>query len=214
MPKAPAPPATKKEKRPVYLERFNILIFALLVLILLPGFLFFVKPEFDSFRQNKTDFKAREQQREIKISSLLKYKKTLSSYQSVNEIHQDKINTILPPTVEEANLYLNIDGLAKEADVIIESISINPVSIEKKIKPILGKGEAIDPLEALSADVGLVDIALGFSNVNYVKLKKIFSLMEENIRLLDIDDFSFDPEMGNLDINITTYYYSSVTKKN
>jgi len=85
-----------KGKQPFYLKKFKILIFLLILIILAPGYFLVIKPEYESYQDNKRLSSQYQQEREVGIKQLKSYKQTVSIYQSVSSLQESKINQILP----------------------------------------------------------------------------------------------------------------------
>ena len=189
--------ATKKNKKPFYLAKFNILIFILFLFILIPGYLFFIKPAYNSYRQDKIFFDSLDSQLEQNLDLLASDQKIFNNYQDISALNKDKINVILPDQIEEASLYVNLESLVQSLGIALDNISIETVELEKTKKPVSAAsadsssataGPAPDPKE----------------NIN--KLKELFSALEYNLRLLDITSYSFDPADGSLTLSLKAYY--------
>src|SRR3989338_260339 len=203
--------ATKKNKKPFYLAKFNILIFILFLFILIPGYLFFIKPAYNSYRQDKIFFDSLDSQLEQNLDLLASDQKIFNNYQDISALNKDKINVILPDQIEEASLYVNLESLVQSLGIALENISIETVELEKTKKPVSAAsadsssataGPAPDPKE----NINYADIKLELSEVSYPKLKELFSALEYNLRLLDITSYSFDPADGSLTLSLKAYY--------
>jgi len=204
-------PETKKNKKAFYLAKFNILIFILFLFILIPGYLFLIGPADGDYQKNKNSFNILDGQREQNLNLLASYQKTFSNYQDISAFDKDKINAILPDQVEEASLYVNLESLVQSIGIALDSISIEAVELEKIKKPVSAQSDDSSP-EASGAvadpreNINYVNIKLELSEVSYPKLKELFSTIENNLRLLDITSYSFDPTGASLTLALKAYY--------
>lgn len=200
---------SKQPKQPFYLAKFKVLVFLVLLIIILPGYFFFVKPEYESYQKNKQLNAQYQSQRDLALNQLKGYKKTLSVYQAVDPLEEEKINQILPDNYDEANLYVNLESIVKTVGLSLDNIIINPVTTQVTRRPVIGKNTEAEA--ALSNQIGLIDIELILSDVSYVKMKNFFTVLETNIRLLDVKQFNFNAVDGTLSVSLQAYYLKSDT---
>jgi len=204
-------PETKKNKKAFYLAKFNILIFILFLFILAPGYLFLIKPAYGDYQKNKIFFDSLDSQMEQNLNLLANYRKTFSNYQEISALDKDKINDILPEQIEEASLYVNLESLVQSLGMALDNISIEAVELEKTKKPVSAKIDDSSPEASESApdpkeNIKYAKIELELSKVSYPKLKELFSTIENNLRLLDITSYSFDPADARLTLSLKAYY--------
>lgn len=204
-------PGSNKNKKAFYLAKFNILIFILFLFILAPGYLFLIKPAYSDYQKNKVFFDSLGSQREQNLNLLANYRKTFNNYQDISALDKDKINAILPEQIEEASLYVNLESLVQSMGIALDNISLEAVELEKTKKPVSVRSDdsspeaskfALDPKE----NIKYVQIKLELSEVSYPKIKELFSTIENNLRLLDITSYSFDPTDGSLTLSLKAYY--------
>jgi hypothetical protein len=194
-----------KGKQPFYLKKFKILIFLLILIILVPGYFLIIKPEYESYQDNKRLSAQYQQEREVGIKQLKNYKQTVSVYQSVSSLQESRINQILPNDLEESNLYVNLEALVQQAGLILEDISIEAVDESKSPTKKTPDSDAAQP--AVSNSSNLINIQLKLADVSYARMKDFLSILEVNLRLLDVDTFKFNAQEGNLGLAIKAYYF-------
>ncbi|HOZ36709.1 MAG TPA: hypothetical protein PLR18_02665 [bacterium] len=198
-------PANTQKPAQFYIRNFKFLVLLLFVVLLAPGYFLFISPERQSHQINKELLISQERELEQKKSQLLELKKTLMNYESISEIDRTKVKEILPYGPSEPDLYINIASLVEASGAVMETINIElnegpsgaqseEVLIENK-KNILATGQ-----------IKTARIRLGIANTSYAKMKYLFDLIENNVRLLDIKSFNFNPSEGTLDLTMVAYY--------
>ena len=196
-----------KKKTPFYLKKFKILIILLILIIALPGYFLVIKPEYAAYAENKQLSAQYQQELDAAIKQLKSYRQTIIAYQSVSSLEEDKINQILPDHMDEASLYVNLESLVKAAGLDLDSIVINPVDTTTKKKSLSQKEQEIEPTQAALSDrIGLVSIDINTSDASYAKMKAFLASLEDNLRLIDIDNFNFNAIDGDLGLVLKTYY--------
>jgi hypothetical protein len=201
----------RKERKPFYLKRFKSLIILLTLIILLPGYFWIIRPQYNSYQKDKKLFEQYQQQQDINIKQIKNYRQTVSLYESFDIEQENKVNLVLPSDMDEADLFVNIEGLVEAADLTLDNITITPITPadqkisnpQNQLTPAAGAGQMeISPNKELNS--ALIDLDL--SDVSYTKIKKLLSLIEVNLRLLDVDSFDFNAQEGTLNLSIKTYY--------
>ncbi|NMB48525.1 hypothetical protein GYA13_03750 [Candidatus Kuenenbacteria bacterium] len=194
-----------QQKPPFYIRNFKFLVFLLFVVLLVPGYFLFINPENQTYRTNKDLLANQERELEQKKNQLLELRKTLVNYESINELDRAKVREILPYGPSEPDLYINISSLVEASGAKLETINI-----ELNEGPGGGPSEESliqDKKSALAGgQIKTARVRLSVSEINYTKVKSLFNLIENNVRLLDIKSFNFNPSEGTLDLVMVAYY--------
>lgn len=198
-------PNNSQQKSPFYIRNFKFLVFLLFVVLLVPGYFLFINPENQTYRTNKDLLANQERELEQKKNQLLELRKTLVNYESINELDRAKVKEILPYGPSEPDLYINISSLVEASGAKLETINI-----ELNEGPGGGQSEEAliqDKKSALAGgQIRTARVRLSVSEINYTKVKSLFNLIENNVRLLDIKSFNFNPSEGTLDLVMVAYY--------
>lgn len=181
-----------------------MLVVLILAAILIIGYFALVRPQFNQYQNSKAKTSQMEEDKKVKIKKLLVFKKTLSDYKKISMADKEKINNILPDSLDESSLYMNIAGLAKHNNInlVIDGILVNEIDENTaKKKPLINQ-------EAETAIGGpkRVSIKLDLSEVNYIELKKFFEYLENNVRIFDVQSFAYNPEEGKITLEINSYF--------
>ncbi|MDP2629976.1 MAG: hypothetical protein Q8P56_01060 [Candidatus Uhrbacteria bacterium] len=116
-----------------------------------------------------------------------------SFYTSSKTAPQDPLAMIFPSDKDVPTLYALFEKLAKDSDIGLQVIDISENGTDAKNT----KGQ-----------IRKVPISLRFVNVDYAGLKRVISVLESNIRLTAIDNFSYDPINKTVSFSIATYYFT------
>ena len=198
-------PQENTKKIPFYIKNFKTFVLLLFIILLVPGYFLFINPERTAYQANKNLFISQESELEQKKSQLSELKKNLMSYEGIDEADLDKVKEILPYGPSEADLYVNISSLVEAAGVKLDNLGIetnagkevsaNDSTLLKDQKAAMASGQ-----------IKAASINLSVSEINYTKVKRIFDLIENNVRLFDIKSFSFSPSEGLLSLTMNSYY--------
>lgn len=201
-------PVNKKVKTPILIKYFRPLIIILPVTVLLLGYFLLVRGELSKYNQQKDQSFAVEASLDAKLDHLVKLRQNVVDYENISLIDREKIDAILPENLNESDLYVNLESIAKDSHVnmLLKSINIQPAKEQtSKSSNQIMSGDSRQPI---GSAVEKVDISLSLSGVNYANLKALISALEENLRLFDVQTFNFNPspEVKALELSLTSYY--------
>lgn len=192
------------KRPPFYVRYFKLLVVLLFFILLVPGYLFFIRPEYEAYQENRDIFTSQEQSLAQKKAQLLEYKKNLMSYENINPADRQKIEEVLPYGSGEPDLYVNLASLASTlgAELVDLRIQINESKTGPTTDNLLIKDKPL--ANAVTLRTTLVEMRL--ANMSYAKVKSCFDLLEHNSKLLDVQSFNFNPAEGVLSLSLSTYY--------
>lgn len=196
------PSRQEKKPQPFYVVKFKVLVLIIVLLIVVPGYYFLIKPQYLKYKSNSVIVNRLEKELQINLKQLNSNKKMLLDYQFVNPLDKEKIERILPNQPDLANLYINLQAIVQKNNVDLSGITINPVKVKQK--------KIIFPKQQAKEESGLdltanVEINLELKGLSYAKMKKLFHDLETNLRLLDVINFNFNPSDGNLSLSMLAY---------
>jgi len=152
-----------------------------------------------------------------------KYKE-LSNSRKLNDVYSqiktediDRIKALAPKEVSRQELFAEIVYLlqrqgvkvadlqvSKDGEVVIPSETSQTAKL--KASTSVKKETVIKSNVSLPSGVGRYDVSLSLSGIDYLDLKRALVALENNLRLMDIRDLSFNPGASTASINLTTYY--------
>jgi len=195
---------TTKQKITIFFNNYFkfILIFCVFVIFLLSYFLFFPSLIKQYSKMNQQVF-------EEKKSELAKQKDILKELTELNNIYEkispslkEKVLNLLPDEIGLANLYYNLDQLAKQSKYEIDKIDV--------VAPKQKQTKTIEQLEENERTTVLkeVKISIKLDGEGYLNLKEFINLLENNLRIFDIENFNYNSEKSNIELKLRTYYFN------
>jgi len=159
-------------------------------------FFTFTLPAFTEIRELRGEREALISVRDAGLQTSRTVDRLLAEFSSVSSI-QRNISLALPAEEEVPGVINQLQGIAKLSGVVIESLDIELLPI----RPVV-EGELIEPVGKLRITIGLLG--------NYEGIKSYLSLVETNIRVIDVSSIRVDggTESSVLKYNIVvdTYY--------
>ncbi len=201
-------PADKKgtTSPPFYVAKFKFLIILLVLVIIIPGYYLLIKPQYHLYKSNLAQINRLDKELKINLKQLASNSKIVSDYESINKLDKEKIEQILPTAPRAADLYVNLQSIAQQNNLSIETLFVNPAKPTPVKKIIPGKKIEKNDLSSGLSLVNKINIDFDLQDVSYAKMKKFFRDLETNLRLLDVQTFTFDPENATLSLKLTAYY--------
>lgn len=174
---------------------FGTLVLVVVVVLLL-GFLLFLRPEIkrgNSFSQDvikrlTADIKASE----LLIQQIDAFRDKFTATTPTAML--DKLNEVLPPTSQIPNLIINLEAVAEVSGLQIRNLNITEV-------PAAGQGDSQQteiPQQVM--------IKMDLTGGGYNAFKSFLIALERNVRLFDVEDLSFDPTKDSFSIRGAAYY--------
>jgi len=174
----------------------------ILILVSIGVFFFFIDPQKKELDQLVKEKNANATMLE-KAKNLRESRGRLSdAYKKIGEEDRKKLSKILPDTVDNVRLILDLDELAKKYGISIKGINVSggPLQGSKEVN----RGVA----ETSSGDYGTIQVSFSFSS-SYDVFKIFMKELQDSMRLLDITDFtitSSDNGFYNYSITLNTYW--------
>lgn len=203
-------PSNKKlpVKIPFYIQQFKFLIVVLAVIIILPGYLFLLRPEMSGYNRDKAVIAGKRSGLEQSVHQLLNYKEVSADYDRISPAEADKVNEILPVGVDKPSLYVNIESIVSDAGLTLENVNIteskSPVQLKAKTKA-KDLPDKSTP-DQIKGELKIATINFSASGVNYSRLKNLLAIIEKNLRLLDVQSLDYNPADGVVTMSLASYY--------
>lgn len=194
----------------IFLMRyFRLIIIAVCILLIAASYLYLIKPKYSKISEIET--KSKENNEAIRndlASYYLQLEKYSQSYEKIDQEIVDKINIMLPENSKSEELLSQIEDIVRNRALSLSSIEIE-VDETKSSASNIKAGANKDAKGSLPANVGIMKIKLEVLGVNYEKLKNLLSSLENNLRLMDIENLEFSPTDRKASFEISTYYYKN-----
>ena len=191
------------------MKRLHIFIIILAAVVLVGYFL--VYPAFQEMMLGRDDLAAWQQKLAQAQESKKKLGELETKYQSIQD-EQDRIMQALPPSEDIPGLLVQMEALASQNGLIIDSLSfVYPQSdTGARINVSETEGSVAATGSSLPAGVKVLSVNLNL-NGNYSSLKNFLKAAENNLRLTDVGKISYSQndmysDMGKLSIGLSVYY--------
>ena len=183
----------------VIVSRYYLVVTALIIILVVAlGYFFVLKPKYEQISASSGNgtgsISAELEKRQTYLNNL---NLLISSFNKINQTEVEKVKKILPSETDIPGLYSQFQTLSEKNNIALASISISEAAPEE--------GTAINEtggISRLSVNLNLV----GSKDSGYNDLKNFLSLLENNLRLFDVNAVYFTPGSPNFTINLITYY--------
>lgn len=172
---------------------FGLVLFVFVLLLSLAAYYLVISPKFkeavsiisaDTLEQQKKYNEVA--QKLVDLSSLNR------SYKKIDPKLVEKVEEFLPSEYVQEQLFLELEQV-----IIKNGYTVNSISVEKELGNSVG---------VASKNIGRVKVKISVSAVDYLDFKKLLSIMESNVRLMDIEKLTFSPGDQTADFDFYTYY--------
>lgn len=189
----------KKEEEPKVKKKipYNVITGILVVIVLVAGFFVYIRPVLERSRlvANK-DINQLEQEVILKESKLLSIKKFARALDELPTDTHSQLQDVLPDNPNEVDLLANIVGLVESVNLQLEQVDV----AVQRTSSIAGqqKNETVS--------VGEVRVDINVDGLSYTVLRNFLENVEHNVRMMRVDNFSFDPRRPDGAIILTAFY--------
>lgn len=194
------------------LNNFNALIIFLVIVIIICGFLFVLKPKYNSVSDtlsiSKEDKEAEKKLYKNYIEKLQEYKE---DYSRISETDRQKIEKMIPPKEDVEDLFGIMESLVKKQGLVLLGLEVSDAGPLLKNKDKDEEFEQKENVPQLMKDVVSANIKLAVSGVDYNSFKRFLWAIEDNLRLMDVQTVYFSPNEGVVNIDLMTYFLEKNT---
>lgn len=177
---------------------FNWLIISTVVLIFVGGFFFLLWPKYKEIKaEAELSGSAKEDEFWQKKKQLNKIKEIKKSFAEISKEDVAKIKSMLPEESGEDALLADLESVTTKNGLILVNLQT-----EKKVAD-TGKSSEVG---GLPREIGKIKIFMDVVGVDYENLKNILSIMENNLRVIDITKLDFSPAESKVSFEALAYY--------
>ncbi len=139
----------------------------------------------------------------VRANELRRQRQDLTNrYNSISGEQRDRLNRLLPETVDNVRLILDIDNIARRSGILLRGISVSGDINQSE--------EAVSRvIDRTGRNYGTIQLSFSFS-ANYSTMKRFMREMENSLRMVDIKEFSVTaPEEGDIysySLTLDTYW--------
>ena len=171
---------------------FKVIVIGIAAVIFIFGFFVLLLPKYEQ-TVKYVDVFNKQQSLDVSDlqSQLKKTQQLIASYDNISQEDVAKIAAIAPAVQNKEELFSELNYLVSTNQLILQSISLSSASgyQDQGLLPITG-----------------VSITLSLAGVNYTALKNFLSVLENNLRLMDVTHLTFSPQGESVQMSINTYY--------
>lgn len=150
-------------------------------------------------------------------SFLQNYKKIIANFSQINEEDIYKTEKMIPARYSREDLFIEVTYFLLENNFKTDLVKISdPLDLapseqpdtqgRRKVASNVERPEYYDYIVALSPKIGTWLVEVELSEVDYPSLKQFLSIMENNLKLMDVYSLDFDPQTKTIKAKIITYY--------
>jgi len=167
------------------------------ILVSVGVFVFFVDPQYDQIKEVNKDIV--ENEKLINLADELRRERDVlqEQFNNIGENDRAKLLKILPDTVDNVRLILDISNIAEDFGIAITNIGVaENDSQDGKLTDISGSG------------YGTIGITFSVS-AKYEVFKRFMQKLENSMRLVDVQSFSVSARDGlfyNFNVSMNTYW--------
>jgi len=167
----------------IFLFRYFIhLIIVLAIIILLGGYLIFIRPGLSLLAPGGSlDIKAYENLSVQEKTYLSKVEALVEDYQSLDQTKLEKLGYLIADKLDEPSLLYLVQTINTQEGIMPDSLTY-------------------------TSDRGVTRVKINFSNKDYFAFKNYLKTFENSIRLMDVDNLQMSAIDGNYSLEIATYY--------
>jgi len=174
----------------------------ILIIVSIGVFFFFIDPKYKEIQQAQSQIEENDQMLEL-AKELQKERDTLQAkFNSIGEADKDKLEKVLPDTIDNVRLILDINNIADYFGIAIAGITVAGAPSEEET------GNSTIAKSSNGKQYGTISV--GFSvSATYEVFKAFLTQLEESLRLVDVRGFSVNAGEGvfyNYSVNLDTYW--------
>lgn len=153
---------------------------------------------------------------------LVSYKRNIEVFEGISQDDIDKINKMIPGNIPKDDIFMEFAYFLMKNNFNIKSLKVSdpldalstsqPGSRRTMVAP--GSNLEIDSrltqiTYSLPSNIGSWLIKAEISGVNYVDLKYLLDIIENNLKITDVIYLDFDPVSKTVKFDALTYYFKN-----
>lgn len=193
-------------------EYFGVLTVAVVILVLFLSYHFLLWPKYQGILNKIKTTAFESKQLEPKYQDLANYKKLAEDYAKINKDDLAKYQGLVPKRYSKEDLFAETIFMLDKAGFVVDSLDVSNPGEETGATDPSGRSRGAAKVDAkgiLPKNISKATVKLGVSKIDYNGLKKILSLVENNLRLSDIEKITFDPAQKIGVLEWSTYYFKN-----
>lgn len=186
---------------------FNLFVVIFVSFLLFISYSLLLKPKVDAttnaISENISSHEKLLQAEKNKLASL---QEAVLSYNNIDPVDLARVNGILPTEYDKEALYGEVEEIIKQNGFVPTSISLNKEGETKDPNASASASSAKTETAKVSPKIGTITISLSIAAIDYAGMKNLLSILESNLRILDVKSLSLS-NGGSATLDLITYYY-------
>lgn len=191
----------------ILMRYFKLIALTLVVAILALGFFFLIEPKYKSIISKKEEVITPE---DLKLDERLKYlnelKKIKASFAAINAEDIKRIKALAPTRLYHEELLAQLEKIILENGLLLNSIAITEAGSDNTSNANPPEGGGNVAQEGSGLPVKRIKINMSITGTDYIGLKNLLNIIENNLRLIDIVSLSADTKNKTTSIDAYAYY--------
>jgi len=186
-----------------FVEYFKLIVILIMLTVLTVSFFTLLKPRYNKIIEKIQVISAeKSEEYERRKKYLERLREANNVYNSISREDLEKIEFMLPAKKEHEELISQIEDIVAKQNLILISLDITEYGGDDKNQPAAQPA----PEKTTDKEIGKIKVNMEVSAVNYFGMKNLLSVLENNLRILDITNISFAPDQEVLVIEMLTYF--------
>lgn len=185
-------------------DYFNIIIAFVVILILLIAYFAVIRPKYtetlDAIKINLEQQQRLYNSQQIKLNNL---KAVADLYKKIPAADLKKFNSVLPDNYIKERLFGELEEIITQNGFILLSVNISDNQEDGQA----AENDKKDTLSSVPENIGVINLELSVTAINYAGFKNLLRTLENNLRLFDVTNVSFSPGDNSASFVLSTYYY-------
>jgi hypothetical protein len=206
----------KQKVNSFLIKYFNLLAIALAAIILIVGFFLLIKPKYNKISQEiRLSNENSENKYNAAFAYLTQLNKLKAEYEKISPEGIKKIEIMLPSEKFYEEQFVQLESIVLKNGLLLTSLQISPEGLISGKESAAAKAKNSQPEKNKAAEAGLpeevtkIKIAMNVAGVDYLSLKNLLYVLENNLQLIDITNLSFSPDQKSATLEMYTYYFVS-----
>ncbi|HNV12893.1 MAG TPA: hypothetical protein PK686_00220 [bacterium] len=153
---------------------------------------------------------------------LISYKKNIEVFESISSSDIDKINKMVPSENSKDDIFMEFAYFLMKNNFNIKSLKVsNPLDSSttqpgnsRRSLGAVGSNLELDSritqvAYSLPPNIGSWLIKTEISSIDYIGLKYLLDVIENNLRIVDVVSVDFDPASKNVKLDALVYYFKN-----
>jgi hypothetical protein len=197
---------------------FGFVVIVVVALIFWASYKYFINPEYKKIVAviNETFFE--KNQLIPKYREVDSFRNIIKAYKLIDPADVARVNDMVPAQyikedlftelvyiVSRAGFKVNSLDVVKDTETAATTPAVTPGGSTRKAND-AGSAPAASEVSSLPYGIGRMNAKIDVAGVDYPKLKTLLKILETSLRLIDINNISFNPATNSVVINLSTYY--------